>query len=87
MKLQDIKDLSKDDILSALGLETKASTTSWMLSTLGIFGIGAVVGAGLALVLAPKSGEELRGDIGERVRNLRERNGERSDKRSEATLT
>ncbi len=32
---------------------------------------GALVGAGLALLLAPKAGAELRGDLGESVTSLR----------------
>lgn len=73
MKLSDIKDLSKDDILAALGLETKSSFTSRMLGTLGIFGCGLLVGAGAALMLAPKSGSEIREDLGERFRKMRTR--------------
>lgn len=73
MKLSDIKDLSKDDILAALGLETKSSFTSRMLGTLGIFGCGLLVGAGAALMLAPKSGSEIREDLGERFRKMRRR--------------
>lgn len=71
MKIDDLRDLSKDDILSALGLVSKPSTTERLLGTLSIFGVGLLVGAGAALLLAPKSGEALRADLGERVRNLR----------------
>jgi gas vesicle protein len=73
MKLSDIKDFSKDDILAALGLEMKSTFTSRMLGTLGIFGCGLLVGAGAALILAPKSGSELREDLGERFRKMRTR--------------
>jgi hypothetical protein len=70
MKLSDISDLSKDDILSALGLATKPSSSQRVLGTLGLFGLGAIVGAGVALLLAPSSGENLRGDLGRRIRRV-----------------
>ena len=70
MKLSDISDLSKDDILSALGLATKQSASQRVVSTLGLFGLGAIVGAGIALLLAPSSGEDLRGDLGRRIRRF-----------------
>jgi gas vesicle protein len=74
MKLSELSDLSKDDILSALGLAAKPSTQDRLLGTLGVFGLGLLIGAGAALLLAPKSGQGLREDLGERLR--RGRNGE-----------
>lgn len=73
MKLSDLKDLNKDDILAALGLETKTGFSQRLAGTLGIFGAGLLVGAGVALMLAPKSGTELREDLGERFRKMRTR--------------
>jgi hypothetical protein len=63
MKLQDIKNMDKDEILGLLGLETKHSDASRWLGTLGTFGLGLLVGAGVALLLAPKAGSELRQDL------------------------
>ena len=63
MKLQDIKDMDKDDFLGILGLQTKHSFTNQLLGTLGTFGVGLLVGAGVALLLAPKAGTELRHDL------------------------
>jgi gas vesicle protein len=68
MNLKDLKNLDKDEILGMLGLETKQSTSGWVAGTLTTFGIGMLVGAGVALMLAPKAGRELRGDIRERLR-------------------
>ena len=70
MKLSDISDLSKEDVLSALGLALKPSTSQRVVGTLGMFGLGAIVGAGLALLLAPSSGEDLRDDLGRRIRRF-----------------
>jgi hypothetical protein len=80
MKLSDIRDLSKEDILSALGLASKPSAPQRILGTLGIFAAGLLVGAGAALLLAPKSGEDLRDDLGQRFRKMREdREGDSDD--------
>src|SRR5687768_5006816 len=50
--------------LAAIGLQTRRSPTDYILPALGLFGVGVLVGAGLGLLLAPKQGRELRGDIG-----------------------
>ena len=55
--------MDKDDFLGILGLQTKHSFTHQLLGTLGTFGIGLLVGAGVALLLTPKSGSELRHDL------------------------
>ena len=73
MKLRDLTDMDKEDILGALGLQTKTTTTSWVLGTLGLFGLGMVIGAGVALMVAPKPGSELRRDLEDRLKNVRER--------------
>ena len=68
MKLQDISNVDKDDVLGMLGLEARRSQSSRMLTTLGTFGIGLLVGAGVALLLAPKAGGELRRDLRAKLR-------------------
>jgi hypothetical protein len=73
MKFRDITDLDKDDILGAMGLQTKTSTAGWIFGTLGLFGLGMIIGAGVALMVAPKPGAELRRDLEGRLRNVRER--------------
>ena len=72
MNLKDLKNLDKDEILGLMGLETKPSMTRWLSGALGTFGIGVLVGAGVALMLAPKPGRELRGDIRGRLRRAPE---------------
>ena len=68
MKLHDIKNMDKDDVLATLGLEARRSHGSRMLTTLGTFGIGLLAGAGVALLLAPKSGSDLRQNLRARLR-------------------
>jgi gas vesicle protein len=75
MKLRDLTEFDKDDILAALGLQTKGSTTGWLFGTLGLFGLGMVVGAGVALMLAPKPGSELRRELEGRIKTVRDRIG------------
>jgi len=67
MKLSDLKSMSKDDVLCMMGLQARRSTTSALLGALGPFGLGLVVGAGVALLLAPKPGSEIRQDVRERL--------------------
>jgi hypothetical protein len=68
MKLHDITNLDKDDFLGLLGLEAKHPMSHRLLGTLGTFGIGLLVGAGAALLLAPKLGSELRHDLRAKLR-------------------
>jgi len=74
MKIEDILQAlpSKEDIASAVGLQTRSSTTGNMLTAFGIFGTGMILGAGLALLFAPKAGHEIRHDIAEKVGEIGE---------------
>ena len=69
MKIEDILQAlpSKEDIASAVGLEARSSASGDMLTAFGIFGTGVILGAGLALLFAPKAGHEIRHDIAEKV--------------------
>ncbi len=60
-------DFSKRDILNALGMETDSNF--WTVALAG-FGVGCLVGAAVAIMVAPKSGRELRSDIMEKGRDL-----------------
>ncbi|HET7788391.1 MAG TPA: YtxH domain-containing protein [Myxococcales bacterium] len=66
--LKYLQDIDKDDILEAMGLEERSSAWATTLGTLGIFALGCLVGAGIGLAFAPKSGEEFRNELGERMR-------------------
>ncbi len=46
------------------------------LAVMGALAMGAVIGAAAALLLAPKTGEELRGDLGEAAAKAKERAAE-----------
>jgi hypothetical protein len=59
--------ISKDDILNALGFETKTSGYADMFL---MFGAGLIAGAAVGLLLAPKTGSELRSDVVEKAGNI-----------------
>lgn len=68
-----------EDIIRALGLQQRRAAGPDMVPGLALFGAGLLVGAGLALLLAPTSGRELREEITERANELRERVGAAAD--------
>jgi len=64
---------TREDMLNAIGsITNRRSTAGDMSSMLGAFGAGMLIGAGLALLFAPKPGSELRHDIENRVSDLRQ---------------
>ncbi len=73
MDLKDLRKqlsaLEKDDILKVFGVEERRSAADYILPAVGMFSVGLLVGAGLGLMLAPKSGRELRQDLQNRLGN------------------
>ncbi len=67
MKIKDLKNLDKDEILEMLGVDVR-STTSSALWTTGLLLVGMLAGATVALLLSPKSGRELRESLGRRAK-------------------
>jgi hypothetical protein len=74
-----------DDVLSALGVTSKPRSSDRLLATLTIFGTGLLLGAGVALLLAPKSGEALRADLRERFRRPHSESPEPSEEATSST--
>lgn len=62
------KSAGRDQLLHALG---GRSSDEGMMSTFGIFAAGIVLGAGLAVLFAPRPGSEVREAISEKISNLR----------------
>lgn len=69
LKNLDLHNLEKDDLLGYLGLQTRRSSTDWVAPTLTAFGVGMLVGVGVGLLMAPKSGNELRSDLKNRLQS------------------
>lgn len=63
-----------EDILGYLGLaSTRHSTNDAFAATAGAFTLGLVVGAAVALLYAPRSGQETRRDVGDRLTSVKDR--------------
>lgn len=63
--------MTTDDVLARLGLQTRMTTTDFLMPALGLFGAGLIVGAGLGLLFAPRPGHEMRAEIGRRAGTMR----------------
>jgi hypothetical protein len=65
---------TKDNIAEALRqLTGRSNPPDQLLSAIGIFAAGILTGAALAILFAPKSGAELRQEIGARVGDFRDK--------------
>jgi hypothetical protein len=69
-RARSMRDFSTDDILSALGLQRQRTAFDAALPTTLAFVAGAAAGAGIALLLAPKTGREMRQDISNKASEL-----------------
>ncbi len=66
--------ISREDIREALGLGRRGD---WLVPGLFGLGLGALLGASVALLLTPRSGADLRSALGERARRIVRSGGER----------
>ncbi len=57
------KNFNINDLLGGVGLAPKRSAASYILPSIGLLSLGAIIGGACALLLTPKSGPELRGQI------------------------
>ncbi len=62
-----------DDLLGVVGLQRRRSVAQMILPAIGLVSLGAAVGAGAALLIAPSSGTDLRQRLSERLDKLTER--------------
>jgi hypothetical protein len=68
-----LRDLTADDVLGLIGLARRHGSAERTLSAIGLIAVGAAVGAGVALVFAPSSGQQLRARISDRVDEAKDR--------------
>jgi hypothetical protein len=66
-----------DQVLATIGLERKPRAYERTLPVVGLITLGAAIGAGAALLLAPSSGRELRARISGRIDETRHQLSER----------
>jgi hypothetical protein len=74
MHMQDLKDIAKldaDSLLGALGLQ-RSGVQSWIGPAAGGLAVGLVVGAAMAVLFAPSSGRDLRGELGRRLEGTKD---------------
>ncbi|MBJ6765721.1 YtxH domain-containing protein [Myxococcaceae bacterium JPH2] len=69
LSLKDIKKLDRDDVLELIGLESRRGPVEQFAPVLGAFAAGLLVGAGLGLLFAQKPGDQLRGDLRQRLQS------------------
>ena len=72
-RIRKMKDFDLDDVLGAFGLTRRRGVLGFVLPAVGLLAAGTVIGAGIALLFAPSSGRRLRADMGEKVKQLKER--------------
>jgi hypothetical protein len=63
-----MNEMTRDDILGYLGLQSRNSPAKTALEAVGLFGAGLLVGAGIALLIAPKPGRDLRDELTRRLK-------------------
>jgi hypothetical protein len=61
----------KDELLESAGLQVRPSAAHFYAARAGAFTFGVAVGAALALLYAPKSGRDLRRELGARIDEMR----------------
>lgn len=59
------------DLLAMLGLERR-NPSETVVSAFAVFGLGVAIGAALGLLLAPKSGEDIREELGQQMSRVRD---------------
>lgn len=60
MNAMDLRHLKLNDVLGAVGLQRRSRPMEMVLPAMGLFAAGVAVGCGIGLMLAPKSGAQLR---------------------------
>ena len=68
--MDNLKSVDKDDILRTLGLQMRPNAAETILPVLAGFGVGLLVGAGLAALTTPNTGRAMRKKLGKQVDNV-----------------
>lgn len=74
MNLRDLTDhLSAQELAKLFRSEPERSQSESLLGSLALFSAGALIGATVALFLAPKPGTELRDELQDQIRSTGEK--------------
>jgi hypothetical protein len=68
--LNSLQNLSADDILGALGLQQRRGISDAIVPSVALFAAGALVGAAAAVLLTPKTGQQMRRELTDGARDL-----------------
>lgn len=79
VRWKDLKKMDREDVLNRLGLEEHTPTGDFFTG-LGLFAVGMLVGAGLGIMFAPKTGAEMRSQLSDTIRS---RGGQMADDMSQ----
>jgi len=71
----------RDDVSRLLSWRRGRPRSEDLLSAVGLFGMGLLIGAGLALLFAPRSGRELRKQMSDRMEGARSSLGDHFERR------
>jgi hypothetical protein len=74
LTLKDLKNLDGDALLETVGLQRRA-TNGWVAPAVAGAAVGLLVGAACALLLTPRSGQELRSEVRRRFAGESDQNG------------
>jgi gas vesicle protein len=80
MKMSDLRSMDADDILRNIGLQTRRSRASSVLTVAGLVGAGIVVGIGLGMMFAPQRGDQIRREMRAKAGEVKARAGHYKDK-------
>jgi YtxH-like protein len=72
-------DFSRNGMLRLVGLRRR-NMAGMAFASLGVLGLGMLAGAGVALLLAPRKGSELRADLRDTLRNVGQKVGDYAGK-------
>lgn len=72
-KFNSMRAIGADDILAALGLQRRRTMMTSMLPVVSGFAAGALAGAAVALLFAPKPGHEMRRELKGRASDMSRR--------------
>jgi hypothetical protein len=72
-RFEEMPEAGLQSILEYLGLERRRGVLSSALPVMGALAAGMLAGAGVALLLAPRPGKELRADIQRKLVDIKDR--------------